>query len=160
MKKSFRRVLPFFVIFALLFAALAPFVFALEAPKKNDYSRPGYSAETYNEVFDAAKFLREKLNVVNIGSVEEEYLNATSSFYLSYPKNIPSSYVKLYPTQDKTYVSAKTYSYTNSERASVSWIPSRVTLGGASVSFRHVSDGDYEAIFDVPLADGLSFAVE
>lgn len=160
MKKSFRRVLPFFVIFALLFAALAPFAFALQAPKKNDYSRPGYSAETYNEVFDAAKFLREKLNVVNIGSVEEEYLNATSSFYLSYPKNIPSSYVKLYPTQDKTYVSAKTYSYTNSEGASVSWIPSRVTLGGASVSFRHVSDGDYEAIFDVPLADGLSFAVE
>ncbi len=160
MKTKLKRILPFFVVFPLLFAFFASFALAASDKNKNDYSRPGYSAEIYNEAFDAVAFLREKLNV-SVGVIEEEYLAEKSSFYLAYPKNIPSSYVTLYPTGNQVFVQAKAYSYTNSDGVSVSWIPTKVTVGNQSSTFSLISNGDYEARFSgFTVENGHSFVVE
>ena len=160
MKSIVKRILPCFVIFTLLFSCFISFASANEAKNKNDYSRPGYSSEIYNETFNAVEFLREKLNV-SVGAIEEQYLLEKSSFYLSYPKNIPSSYVTLYPMDNQVFVRAEPYSYTNLEGVSITWIPSKVTVNGQTTSFNLISGGEYEAkIQGFSITQGASFAVE
>lgn len=159
MKNILRQILPLLITVTLLFAIFGTFALGAESKKKNDYSRPGYSAEIYNETFDAVEFLQEKLNV-SVGTVEKEYLTEKSDFYLSYPKNIPSSYVTLYPNGNQVFVFAKAYSYTNSEGVSISWTPSKVSANGDSKVFAPASDGDYQAKFDFSVENASSFAVE
>ena len=160
MKRKHCRILLFCVIFALLFSVFASLAFALDEKNKNDYSRPGYSLEIYNETFDAVAFLREKLNV-SVGVVEEEYLSEKSNFYLAYPKNIPSSYVTLYPMGNQVFIEAEPYSYTNSEGVSISWIPSKVTVLNNTAYFAGISGGKYQAKFnDFTIRQNDSFLVE
>ncbi len=160
MRSKLKRVLPAFIVFTLLFAIFATFAFAANGKNRNDYSRPGYSAEIYNETFDATAFLRQKLNV-SVGAVEEEYLAEKSSFYLSYPKNIPSSYVTLYPMDNQAFVRAKPYSYTNSEGVSITWIPTKVSVENQSSVFSLISGGDYQAGFSgFTVENGHCFSVE
>ena len=61
MKNKFKRFLPFFIVLTLLFSFFTSFALALSPQNKNDYSRPGYSDETYNETYDAVSFLKKNL---------------------------------------------------------------------------------------------------
>ena len=159
MKNKLMRILPVIIILALLFSFVLAFATVSFAKNRNDYSRPGYSGDVYNETFDAIKFLQDKLGV-SIGNVECEYLTKTSDFVLSYPKNIPSSYVTLYPVGEQVFVYAKPYSYTNSEGVSVSWVPKRVVSAGNSQILKLGSNGEYEAKISGSVESGLTFTVE
>ena len=161
MKKSLGRVLSAIFICTLLFAIFAAFASVSYAKNKNDYSRPGYSDAIYNETFDAVEFLRDKLKV-SVGAAENKYLTEFSEFKLSYPKNIPASYISLDTTQGgrEIFVTALPYSYTNSEGVSISWLPTKVTFGATAKEFNHIN-GKYEAKFDVlNPRPGLAFSVE
>ncbi len=159
MKNKLKCVLPVVIILALLFSFSLTFASVSFAKNRNDYSRPGYSGDVYNETFDTIKFLRDKLGV-SVGNVEREYLTETSDFVLSYPKNIPSSYVTLYPAGAQVFVYAKPYSYTNSEGVSVSWVPKRVVSAGNSQILKLGTSGEYEAKLSVSVEPGLVFTVE
>ena len=162
MKNKSVRILPIVVIFTLLFSFFA--AFTVHAENKNDYSLPGYSADIYNEVCDSVEFLREKLNI-NIGTAESEYLTQYSDFKLSYPKNIPSSYISISvnasnPNQIFVTLTAWPYSYANSEGVSVSWTPSKASHGKVSQDFKFI-DNVYKATFQVSeIEAGASFGVE
>jgi len=160
MKSKLKYVLSAVVVFTLLFVFSGVFAIFSSAKNPNDYSRPGYSQSDYNEIFDSVRFLKEKLNV-SLGDVERAYLTETSEFLLSYPKNIPSSYVKLYEIGQNLVVSPKIYSYTNDKAGTtISWVPTKVSCGDRTIDVT-LSGGEYIASFAFDtITEGISFSIE
>ena len=159
MKAKLKSIFSAFIVLTLLFAVFAVVAFA---KNNNDYSRPGYSSEIYNEIFTSVEFLRDKLGV-NLGNAEREYLSENSDFLLSYPKNIPSSYVALEVEGGSISVKAKAYSYEYNadENISVVWKPKYVTCGSVTKDLLPISESEFVATFDFDaVAEGISFSVE
>ena len=164
MKNRLVRVLFAIFILVLLFSFLFGVqIFSSSVKTSNDYSRPGYSLDIYNETFNSFEFMHDKLGV-SVGDAERKYIGEYSDFLLSYPKNIPSSYVTLREFGQTLVVSAQTYSYKNSDGISISWIPKRVVIesDGRSLNFANADpNGRYMVSFPMDqVSVGLSLSIE
>lgn len=142
---------------SLLFIVSCLFSFVSSA-ENLDFSRPGFSDKAYNETVSAADLI-EDIFSLTLSEAERNYLTEYGDFKLTYPKNIPSSYVELTALENQLLVSAKEYSYSLADGTRVSFLPASLKTADSladKVLFPAAdSEGNYilSLPFDVNNAD-------
>ncbi len=155
------RLALFVIISLLLTASLAKISSA--AYTSLDFTRPGFSGDDYNETLDSRALLEDVLGIT-LSAEERLYLTDYGTLSLSYPKNIPTSYISLEAVGTSVSVSARAYTYTLASGESITCIPKRASsLTVASVEFPAEPDGagDYKLTLspsDIP--EDFSVSVE
>ena len=148
MKRRLKHIILTGVALVLCAVMLGGAVFAAQAPSASDALNYGKSGVGSNEML-GAKVLFERVFGAITNANEAAYLNELCGITLTYNSAIPDSVIatNYHAESGRLEVSLAAYSFTASNGATVSWIPTEAHIEDQSMPFS-LSDGIYTCQFE------------